>query len=186
VLPKYAEDRAPDDKGKEEVRTVLFSPRIARQVGRVPAAEEQAGAVARAHAINGELVKHWNSFYDEAGAIGRRYRRQDEVGTPFCVTLDFQTAEDGTVTRERDSMQQTRVPASELVAHRQPAVSGERASRTRYTSVVVAARERCPCASWTLLPLPPEAHARRGRSSKYQNRCRGAWVPRTVCGHFLA
>ena len=82
-----------------------------------PLLKNKPELVARARAINGELVKHWNSFYDESGAIGRRYRRQDEAGTPFGITVDFQTLEDGTVTlRERDSMQQTRVPASELVA----------------------------------------------------------------------
>ena len=115
----YAEDRAPDDKGKEEVRTVLrFSPRIAPVKSAVfPLLKNKPELVARAHAINGELVKHWNSFYDESGAIGRRYRRQDEAGTPFGITVDFQTLEDGTVTlRERDSMQQTRVPAADLVA----------------------------------------------------------------------
>ena len=53
--------------------------------------------------------------YDEAGSIGKRYRRQDEIGTPFCVTVDFETQENGTVTvRDRDSMQQIRIPAEEL------------------------------------------------------------------------
>jgi len=56
--------------------------------------------------------------YDQTQAIGRRYRRQDEIGTPYCVTIDFETLEDKAVTvRERDSMQQDRVPINELVQH---------------------------------------------------------------------
>jgi glycyl-tRNA synthetase len=66
----------------------------------------------KAHAIESDLRGAFNVFYDEKGAIGRRYRRQDEIGTPFCVTVDGQTIEDGTVTiRERDSMKQDRLPA---------------------------------------------------------------------------
>jgi glycyl-tRNA synthetase len=58
-----------------------------------------------------ELQREWNVFYDDAGNIGRRYRRQDEAGTPFCLTYDFESEDDGQVTvRERDSMAQTRVP----------------------------------------------------------------------------
>jgi glycyl-tRNA synthetase len=61
--------------------------------------------------------------YDETGAIGRRYRRQDEIGTPFCITIDHQSLEDRTVTvRERDSMAQERVPINELVAYIGPRV----------------------------------------------------------------
>ncbi|HYG71208.1 MAG TPA: His/Gly/Thr/Pro-type tRNA ligase C-terminal domain-containing protein, partial [Actinomycetota bacterium] len=59
----------------------------------------------------------WMSDYDDAGSIGRRYRRQDEVGTPFCVTVDFDSLEDRQVTvRERDSMTQERIPVDTLVA----------------------------------------------------------------------
>ena len=61
-------------------------------------------------------AKH-NVFYDEKGAVGRRYRRQDEVGTPFCITVDTQTAEDQTVTiRDRDSLEQWRVKVDDVVA----------------------------------------------------------------------
>ncbi|MCH5206648.1 MAG: glycine--tRNA ligase [Oscillospiraceae bacterium] len=65
--------------------------------------------------LHEELSKYFNVDFDEAGAIGKRYRRQDEVGTPFCVTYDFDTETDGCVTvRERDSMQQVRIPLSEV------------------------------------------------------------------------
>jgi glycyl-tRNA synthetase len=61
---------------------------------------------------------HWMSDYDDAGSIGRRYRRQDEVGTPFCVTVDFDTLEDRAVTvRDRDRMQQERVAMVDLIDH---------------------------------------------------------------------
>jgi glycyl-tRNA synthetase len=69
-----------------------------------------------AHKIESELRRHFNVFYDESGNIGRRYRRQDEAGTPFCVTYDFDSQEDGCVTvRDRDSMEQSRVAIDQLV-----------------------------------------------------------------------
>jgi glycyl-tRNA synthetase len=62
--------------------------------------------------LHGDLQRSFKAFYDDSGAVGRRYRRQDEIGTPFCVTIDGQTLEDGTVTvRDRDTMQQERIPA---------------------------------------------------------------------------
>jgi glycyl-tRNA synthetase len=66
-----------------------------------------------------DLVKpEWMTQYDDAGAIGRRYRRQDEVGTPFCVTVDFESLEDRHVTvRERDTMTQDRIPIDTVVAY---------------------------------------------------------------------
>ncbi len=68
-----------------------------------------------ARKLDSELREEFRTFYDESGAIGRRYRRQDEVGTPFCVTLDYQTKEDQTVTiRFRDSMEQVRVKMAEI------------------------------------------------------------------------
>jgi len=68
------------------------------------------------HKITDDLKKHMPVFYDEGGAVGRRYRRQDEAGTPFCITVDSQTLEDNTVTvRERDSMQQDRVADDKLL-----------------------------------------------------------------------
>jgi glycyl-tRNA synthetase len=65
--------------------------------------------------IYNDLKKYLNCYYDEKGAIGRRYRRQDEAGTPFCITVDGQTLQDQTVTiRERDSMDQVRVSSDQL------------------------------------------------------------------------
>ena len=66
--------------------------------------------------ISAMLRPHFMTQYDDAQSIGRRYRRQDEIGTPYCVTIDFQSLEDNQVTiRERDSMQQSRVPVKELL-----------------------------------------------------------------------
>ena len=64
------------------------------------------------------LAKYFNVIYDDTGSIGKRYRRQDAIGTPFCITIDFDTENDGAVTiRERDSMQQVRLPIGELKAY---------------------------------------------------------------------
>jgi glycyl-tRNA synthetase len=68
--------------------------------------------------IYNDLKKYFTCFYDQKGAVGRRYRRQDEAGTPFCLTVDGQTKEDNTVTvRERDSMEQIRVSTDQLLNH---------------------------------------------------------------------
>lgn len=115
----YSEDKAPDEKGKEEVRTVLrFHPKVAPiKIAIFPLLKNKPELVEKARAIYQELGQRWLSFYDESGAIGRRYRRQDEVGTPFGITVDFQTLEDQTVTlRERDSMKQERIAIAELTA----------------------------------------------------------------------
>ncbi len=72
----------------------------------------------RAQEIHAELSKHFMVDYDDSGSIGKRYRREDEIGTPFCITVDFETEENGTVTvRDRDSMEQIRIPADELKAY---------------------------------------------------------------------
>ncbi|MBR4420498.1 MAG: glycine--tRNA ligase, partial [Clostridia bacterium] len=68
--------------------------------------------------IYDELSKHFMVDYDEAGSIGKRYRREDEVGTPFCITYDFESEQDGCVTvRDRDTMEQVRIPITELVSY---------------------------------------------------------------------
>lgn len=106
-----------DAYAEEEERTVLrFHPRIAPiKVGVFPLVRKD-GQPEKALEIRDRLKRLFAVVYDHAGAIGRRYRRQDEIGTPFCVTVDHQTAVDDTVTlRERDSMSQQRVPVSQLV-----------------------------------------------------------------------
>jgi glycyl-tRNA synthetase len=116
----YAEEDVKDEKGNVEKRTVLrLSPRIAPvKVAVFPLLKNKPELVARAAALHRKLKRRYAVFYDESGAIGRRYRRQDEIGTPWCVTIDFETIEkDGTFTlRERDSMQQKRINEAELFA----------------------------------------------------------------------
>jgi glycyl-tRNA synthetase len=68
--------------------------------------------------IYNDLKKYFNCFYDQKGAVGRRYRRQDEAGTPYCLTVDGQTKEDNTVTvRERDSMEQVRISSDKILGY---------------------------------------------------------------------
>jgi len=116
----HAEEDVTDDKGGTEKRTVLrLSPRIAPvKVAVLPLLKNKPELVARAQELHRRLKRKYAVFYDEGGAIGRRYRRQDEIGTPWCVTIDFETIEkDGSFTlRERDSMQQRRIQEAELFA----------------------------------------------------------------------
>lgn len=100
-----------------ETRTVLhFAPRIAPVKAAVFPLMKKEPLVEKAQKIFSQLQAIWHCEYDESGAIGKRYRRQDELGTPFCITVDFDTLENDTVTlRDRDSMQQTRVPVSQLL-----------------------------------------------------------------------
>ena len=94
-----------------------LSPRIAPvKVAILPLLKNKEALVVRAKELHVKLKRRFAVFYDEAGAIGRRYRRQDEIGTPWCVTIDFETIEkDGTFTlRERDSMAQRRITEAEL------------------------------------------------------------------------
>ena len=120
----YDEEEVADDKGKTETRVVLrFHPRVAPiKAGVFPLLRNKPALVDKAIAVR-DLLRPWmNVFYDDAGAIGRRYRRQDEAGTPFGITIDFDTiGENGpaleeTVTvRHRDSMKQERVKISDLL-----------------------------------------------------------------------
>jgi len=116
----YAEEEIRDEKGNVEKRTVLrFSPRVAPvKVAVFPLLKNKPELVARAQEIYRRLKRRYAVFYDESGAIGRRYRRQDEIGTPWCITIDFETIEkDGSFTlRERDSMAQRRISEAELFA----------------------------------------------------------------------
>ena len=101
-----------------DVRTVLhFHPAIAPVTVAVLPLVKKDGLAEYASKLEHELREDFATFYDQSGAIGRRYRRQDEIGTPYCVTVDYDTMNDNTVTlRFRDSMEQVRVPVSELVA----------------------------------------------------------------------
>jgi len=117
----YAEEDVKDEKGNVEKRTVLrLSPRIAPvKVAVLPLLKNKELLTARARELYKKLQRRYAVFYDEAGAIGRRYRRQDEIGTPWCVTIDFDTVEkpgDTFTLRERDSMQQRRITEAELFA----------------------------------------------------------------------
>jgi len=107
----YDEEEIAGENGKAETRTVMrFHSRLAPvQIAIFPLVNKD-GMPEKAHSIYKDLQQHFKTQYDTSGAIGRRYRRQDEIGTPFCVTIDGQTLEDGTVTiRERDSMLQDRI-----------------------------------------------------------------------------
>ena len=125
ICNAYGEDTAPDEKGRMETRIVMrFHPRIAPVKAAVfPLLKNKPDLVKKAREVRDLLRPQLTVFYDEAGAIGRRYRRQDEAGTPFGVTIDFETlGEQGaelkdTVTlRERDSMKQSRVKIDALPA----------------------------------------------------------------------
>jgi glycyl-tRNA synthetase len=105
-----------EDVVKGEPRTVMkFHPRLAPIKAAVLPLVNKDGMPEQADALYRQLKKRFNVFYDDGGAIGRRYRRQDEIGTPFCITVDGDTMKDGTVTiRERDSTEQERVSVGEV------------------------------------------------------------------------
>ena len=116
LVDAYTEDEAPNTKGGVDVRTVL---RLDYRLAPVKAAilplsrNEELNPIAKD--LASELRAVWNVEFDDSGAIGRRYRRQDEIGTPFCITVDFDTPNDQAVTiRERDSMAQERVALSQV------------------------------------------------------------------------
>ena len=111
LVDAYTEDEAPNAKGGVDKRTVLrLDPRLAPVKAAVLPLSRNADLSPKARDLAAELRKYWNVEFDDAGAIGRRYRRQDEIGTPFCVTVDFDTLDDHAVTiRERDAMTQERV-----------------------------------------------------------------------------
>ncbi|MEW5872224.1 MAG: glycine--tRNA ligase [Chloroflexota bacterium] len=115
----YTEDLVPDLDGVLQPRLVLkFHPRLAPVKVAVFPLVKRDGMPKIAQEIYRELKRHWNVFYDESGSVGRRYRRQDESGTPYCVTVDSQTLTDQTVTvRDRDTTQQERVALAELAAY---------------------------------------------------------------------
>jgi glycyl-tRNA synthetase len=116
LVDAYAEDEAPNTKGGVDTRTVL---RLDYRLAPVKAAvlplsrNDELSPVARN--LANDLRASWNIDFDDSGAIGRRYRRQDEIGTPFCITVDFESLQDHAVTvRERDTMEQQRVSLDKL------------------------------------------------------------------------
>jgi len=116
ICEAYNEDEAPDENGKMQTRTVMkFHPRLAPIKAAVFPLVKKDGMPEVAKQIYLDLKKKFNVFYDEKGAVGRRYRRQDEAGTPYCITVDGQSLTDHTVTiRDRDTLEQTRVKIEEL------------------------------------------------------------------------
>jgi glycyl-tRNA synthetase len=119
LLAAYDEDEAPNEKGKAEKRTVLrFDPRLAPITVAVLPLSRNEKLVPVVDEIAAALRPHMMIDVDTAGSIGRRYRRFDEVGTPLCVTVDFETLDDRAVTiRDRDTMAQERVPVDSLLDH---------------------------------------------------------------------
>ncbi|MGF1452537.1 MAG: glycine--tRNA ligase, partial [Opitutales bacterium] len=124
----YTEDEIPNDKGEPEKRTLLkFHPRIAPYKFAVfPLVKNKPELVERARKLFDRLNNRWPGFWDVSGAIGRRYRRQDEIGTPFGITVDFETIEkDGAVTiRDRNTTEQVRIPEDGVLAWLEERING--------------------------------------------------------------
>jgi glycyl-tRNA synthetase len=123
LMAAYDEEAvAREGQGQGEVRTVLrLHPRIAPYKVAVLPLSKRPELQAPANEVLSHLQPHFMCDYDETQAIGRRYRRQDELGTPFCVTIDFDTLDDHAVTvRDRDTMAQDRLPIPDLLDHLRP------------------------------------------------------------------
>jgi glycyl-tRNA synthetase len=119
LIDAYAEDEAPNAKGGVDKRTLLrLDPRLAPVKVAVLPLSRNADLSPKAQGLARDLRTAWNVDFDDAGAIGRRYRRQDEIGTPYCVTVDFDTLEDDAVTvRERDTMKQERIGLDQVKSY---------------------------------------------------------------------
>ena len=119
LLDAYTEDEAPNTKGGVDKRVVLqLDKRLAPVKVAVLPLSRNADLTPKAKDLAAQLRQSWTIDFDDAGAIGRRYRRQDEIGTPFCITVDFDTIDDHAVTvRERDSMAQERVALDQVEAY---------------------------------------------------------------------
>ena len=114
LIDAYDEETLTDANGKEDTRVVLrFHPALAPfKAAVLPLAKKLAPV---AEPVYEELAKYFNVDYDAAGSIGKRYRREDEIGTPFCICVDFDTETDGCVTiRDRDTMEQVRLPIDQI------------------------------------------------------------------------
>ena len=128
ICEAYHEDEQPDDKGKMQTRTVMkFHPKLAPIKAAVFPLIKKEGMPEKAVELYRSLKEAGiAAFYDQQGAIGRRYRRQDEVGTPWCITIDGDTMSDDTVTiRDRDSLEQVKLPMSEVVDDIQRRLRGQ-------------------------------------------------------------
>jgi glycyl-tRNA synthetase len=119
LVEAYDEDEAPNAKGGVDKRTVLrLDPRLAPVKAAVLPLSKSAELLPTSEKLAAELREHWNVDYDVTQAIGKRYRRQDEIGTPYCVTVDFDTLEDQAVTiRHRDTMAQDRVALDQVAGY---------------------------------------------------------------------
>ncbi|WP_433954765.1 glycine--tRNA ligase [Janibacter indicus] len=126
LVDAYAEDEAPNSKGGVDKRTVLrLDHRLAPVKAAVLPLSRNADLSPKARDLAAQLRKSWNVDFDDSQAIGKRYRRQDEIGTPYCITVDFDTLEDNAVTiRERDTMAQERVSIDQVEAWLAPRLLG--------------------------------------------------------------
>jgi len=118
MLEFYDEEEYTNGKGEKETRVVIRFPKAIAPVkyAILPLIKKDEKQIAFADELFRKLSKMYACEFDDGGAIGKRYRRQDEIGTPYCLTIDHQTLEDGTVTiRDRDTMEQKRVKAEEIV-----------------------------------------------------------------------
>ncbi len=122
----YSEEKAPDANGKMEERIVLrFNPKLAPIKAAILPLVNKDGMPEAAAKIYRALKPHFNVYFDDKGAVGRRYRRQDEAGTPFCLTVDGQTAQDQTVTiRDRDTLKQERIAVADVVSEIRGRING--------------------------------------------------------------
>jgi len=116
LIEAYTEDQAPNTKGGMDTRTVLkLDPRLSPVKAAVLPLSRNEALSPKARDLAAELRRSWNVEFDDAQAIGRRYRRQDEIGTPYCITVDFDTLDDQAVTiRDRDTMGQERVALAQV------------------------------------------------------------------------
>ncbi|WP_410673403.1 glycine--tRNA ligase [Amycolatopsis sp. cmx-4-68] len=119
LIDAYHEDEVPTAKGGTEKRVVLkLDPRLSPYKAAVLPLSRNADLTPKAKAVADLLRKHWNIDFDDAGSIGKRYRRQEEIGTPYCVTVDFDSLDDHAVTvRDRDTMAQERVAIDKLESY---------------------------------------------------------------------
>ncbi|MBL7961282.1 glycine--tRNA ligase, partial [bacterium] len=117
LVNAYQEEEAPTGDGKTEVRTVMkFHPKLAPVKAAILPLVKKDGMPEIAMKLYNDLKNHYKVFYDESATVGKRYRRQDEIGTPFCITIDSETLQNQTVTvRERDSMAQERITVDRVL-----------------------------------------------------------------------